>query len=215
MRTALILFAAALPATLASGEHRLCYALMSTTPAPKEAPAFDPKERKCLATMIYGEARGESQRGMAAVAWTAKNRAKNKTICEVVLAPMQYSVFNDNPSLRKAAMSLDVVPKQKNVIDEKSWQVALKVAEEVLTGKIKDPTKGSTHYLAPALMQQNGWEYPQWAKQYKLVAIIDNHKFFKPFYPKPVKQATVTVSYVPEQTTSKEQGTRNESSDSI
>ncbi len=193
MRTPLVLFIAAFPCTLGFAQHNACYAPIPVQLMKTES-SVNAKERKCLATMIYGEARGESQRGMAAVAWTAKNRAKNKTICDVVLAPMQYSVFNDNPALRQAALSIDIAPRQKNPIDEKSWQTAMAVADGVLSGKIQDPTLGSTHYLAPSLMKKNGWTYPKWARQYTLVTVIDNHKFFKPFYPKTKKDNLVKTS---------------------
>ena len=138
------------------------------------------KEQKCLATMIYGEARGEAEHGQVAVAYTAVNRAANKTVCAVVLAPKQYSIFNDNPTLRAAAMSLHVEPKQKNIIDNASWEKAVRVAEIVMRRQVPDPTNGSTHYLAPKVMATKGYTYPKWSKEYKLVAVIDNHRFYRP-----------------------------------
>jgi len=141
------------------------------------------KEVKCLATMVYGEARGEPEHGMIAVAWTAMNRATKKPICDVVLAPKQYSVFNDNPTLRMAAMSLKVEPRQKNVIDQAGWQQSLRVARAVYQRTIADPTQGATHYVADKVMKEKGYIYPQWTRQYTQVAIIENHRFFKPFYP--------------------------------
>ena len=137
-------------------------------------------EEKCLATMIYGEARGEAEHGQVAVAYTAVNRAANKTVCAVVLAPKQYSIFNDNPTLRAAAMSLHVEPKQKNIIDNASWAKAVRVAEIVIRRQVPDPTNGSTHYLAPKVMATKGYTYPKWSKEYKLVAVIDNHRFYRP-----------------------------------
>lgn len=136
-------------------------------------------QEKCLATMIYGEARGEAEQGQVAVAYTAVNRAAKKTVCAVVLAPKQYSVFNDNPALRAAAMSLHVEPKQKNIIDKASWEKAVRVAEKVIRRQVPDPTKGATHYLAPTLMESAGYIYPDWSKEYKMVAVIDNHRFYK------------------------------------
>jgi spore germination cell wall hydrolase CwlJ-like protein len=138
------------------------------------------KQAKCLATMIYGEARGEAERGMVAVAYTALNRAANKTVCGVVLAPKQYSIFNGNPALRMAAMSLNMEPKQKNVIDNAGWKMAVKVAENVIMHKVPDPTNGSTHYLADKVMKMKGYKYPKWSKEYQMMAMIDNHKFYKP-----------------------------------
>lgn len=147
------------------------------------------REMKCLATMIYGEARGEQETGQVAVAYSALNRARaNKTLCDVVLAPKQYSIFNNNPELKAAAQSLHLPPRQKNVIDEQSWKQAQGVAELVVQRKVPDPTNGGTHYLAPKVMKSKGYVYPKWSYQYTLVAVIDNHKFYKPYYPKKGKK---------------------------
>jgi len=143
------------------------------------------QEVKCLATMVYGEARGEKKIGQIAVAYSAMNRAQGtKSLCDVVLAPKQYSVFNNNPELRRAALSLNLPPARKNKLDVESWKNAVQVAEEVAHKKVPDPTKGSTHYLAPKVMDEFGYPYPEWSRQYKLVAVIDNHRFYKPNLPK-------------------------------
>lgn len=141
---------------------------------------YEMHQSKCLATMVYGEARGEARKGMVAVAYTALNRARNKTVCDVVLAPKQYSIFNDNPVLRAAAMSGNLDPKQKNVIDNAGWAMAKDVADTVIRGTVPDPTKGATHYLADKVMLAKGYKYPKWSKEFKLVVTIDNHKFYKP-----------------------------------
>lgn len=143
------------------------------------------KEEKCLATMIYGEARGESIKGQVAVAYTALNRAnkaRNKTVCDVVLAPKQYSIFNNNPELFLAATSLHIEPNQKNPIDQKSWAQAVLIANKVLKKAVNDPTNGATHYIAHKLMKIKGYKYPKWAYQYKQVAVIENHHFYTPYY---------------------------------
>ena len=130
--------------------------------------------------MIYGEARGEGIKGKIAVAYTAANRAVKKPVCKVVLAPKQYSIFNDNDALKAAAMSADLNPLQKNIIDEKSWEDSSTVAYMVINKQVKDPTMGSTHYLAPVLMAKLKYKYPKWSKVFKVTVVIDNHKFFKP-----------------------------------
>lgn len=155
---------------------------------------IDPQQEKCLATMVYGEARGEPELGQVAVAYTALNRAKNRTVCDVILAPKQYSIFNDNPSLRAAAMSLKVDPKHKNIVDEWAWEKAKKVAQIVMRRKVPDPTKGSTHYLAPVAMEALGYEYPEWSKQYKLVTVIHGHKFYR--YAPPKKEKANAVASI-------------------
>lgn len=141
--------------------------------------AQDPSELKCLAVTVYGEARGESEKGQIAVAYTVKNRAKNKSVCNVALAPKQYSIFNNNPELVAAAKSEHIQPRQKNQIDQRSWERAMRVATVVMHGLVPDPTNGATHYLAPALMKIKRYKYPKWSKQYTLVSTIDGHKFYK------------------------------------
>lgn len=166
---------ALVPAAVSSGLTLHC----DLKPAVEHA-KIDPQEVKCLATMVYGEARGEPVKGQIAVAYTAVNRATKKTVCKVVLAPYQYSIFNDNPALRAAALSLDIEPKQKNPIDRDSWQNAMKVALMVLHKEVPDPTKGSTHYLAPKVMASKKFTYPKWSRVYTHTTTIENHKFFKP-----------------------------------
>jgi spore germination cell wall hydrolase CwlJ-like protein len=120
------------------------------------------QQAKCLATMIYGEARSESAAGMAAVAWTSVNRAVNKTICNVVLAPKQYSVFNSNAALQLVALSFHLEPKQYNIIDKATWAQSFDIAKMVLQRSIQDPTNGATHYVAPAVMREKNYVYPNW-----------------------------------------------------
>ncbi len=138
-----------------------------------------PDESKCLSVMIYGEARGESDRGQVAVAYTAVNRAAKKTVCNVVLTPKQYSVFNGNDALKAAAMSATLEPMQKNSIDKQSWEKATKIARMVLNREIKDPTNGSAYYISPSAMKSFGYTYPKWTLTYKKTVHIGNHVFFK------------------------------------
>lgn len=128
--------------------------------------------------MIYGEARGENLQGQVAVAFTARNRAgktQNKTVCNVVLAPKQYSIFNDNPALRAAALDPNIEPHQKNVIDKQSWKDAMKIAQDVMRDKLEDPTNGSTHYVAFNSLKR----IPKWVHIFSKTISIGNHTFFK------------------------------------
>lgn len=143
-------------------------------------PVVSPKEIRCLATMIYGEARGETARGKVAVAYTAVNRAAKTTVCNVILAPWQYSAFNDNNLLRAVALNHSLEPSQKNPIDRASWFESLNIAHLVLHRAVPDPTGGASHYIADKVMKIKKYRYPKWSKQYTQVAVIDNHRFFKP-----------------------------------
>jgi len=170
----LFLLVALLPTSLSSG----ILSYKSEQILPKVA-KIDPQETKCLAVAIYGEARGEAVRGQVAVAYSAVNRAVKRRICDVVLAPKQYSAFNNNQALQAAAQSLTLEPLQKNKVDNESWKTALQVAENVLSKKVEDPTNGATHYLSDRVMHLKHYHYPKWSREYTMVVEIDNHKFYK------------------------------------
>ena len=177
MRYVFLPLLAAIPLSLGTATQMVCYA-----PYYKEV-VIDPAQEKCLATMIWGEARGESAQGMAAVAHTALNRAAKSPksgVCGVILAPKQYSIFNNNPALRKAALSKDIIPASKNPIDQESWRRSAEIASMVMNGILTDPTNGATAYLAPKMMKLKGYIYPRWSREYERVAIIDSHHFYKP-----------------------------------
>ena len=162
---------AIVPVSLGSGTHGTCF-------NPNKFKQLNVQE-KCLATTIYGEARGESLQGMVAVAYTVINRAVNRTICAVVLAKKQYSIYNNNAAYVQAATNATIEPPQKNIIDKRSWEQSIKAARLVINNEVTDPTKGSTNYIAPMVMRQKHYHIPKWSKEFKLVAIIDNHRFYK------------------------------------
>jgi spore germination cell wall hydrolase CwlJ-like protein len=149
---------------------------------------IDLREHRCLAVMIYGEARGESKLGQYAVAYTAINRAsgqKNGTVCSIVLAPGQYTIFNDNPAMRTAALNLKISPTRFGLSDKDAWERSQRIAQDALKQEIPDPTKGATNYLAPTLMKVLGYQWPPWTKKFKMTVVIENHHFFKPPSPNP------------------------------
>ena len=170
MRRLLLSLITILPITLGIADIQSC---------PRPIDKIDAAQEKCLAATIYGEARGESLQGQVAVAYTVVNRAVNKTLCQVALANKQYSVFNNNPSMRAIALSKSIVPSFKNPIDKTSWDNAIKVSHMVLQKNVQDPTNGATHYYAPTLMAKMHYKIPKWITKYKLVAVIDGHKFYK------------------------------------
>jgi len=171
-----LLLLALIPTTLGFGQPTMCLKPHHTSKVAK----VDMKQIKCLATAIYGEARSEPERGQVAVAYTALNRAVKRTLCQVVLQPKQYSVFNNNATLRSIAVSPNKIPKHKNEIDKQSWEKALRVAHNVAQRIVPDPTNGATFYLADKVMKAKGYKYPKWSKQFEVVTVIDNHKFYRP-----------------------------------
>lgn len=177
MRTKLILLATFIPITIQSYNFVSCPIQLPTIN--KDLVEVDPHEKKCLAVTIWGEARGESIIGQQAAGYTVINRATKTPVCKVALAKFQYSVFNNNPALRLAAKSLTIDPHLKNATDQKSWKLALEVADDILSKRVADPTNSATHYIADKLMHQRGYKYPKWSKEYMQVASIGGHRFFK------------------------------------
>lgn len=168
----ILLFAALVPTVMLGCDNvTKCYIFKPNV--------YDVASEKCLATAIYGEAQGEPAIGKVAVAYTVLNRAVKKPVCAVVLAPKQYSIFNNNPALRAAAMDLNLDPKQRNIVETWAWQESVKIAQMVMRKEIPDPTFGSTHYLAPNLMKRLKYKFPKWSRQYEVTVVINNHTFYK------------------------------------
>jgi N-acetylmuramoyl-L-alanine amidase len=121
-----------------------------------------------LARTIWAEARGESQQGKRAVAWTVLNRvaAKSwygKTVASVCLKPWQFSCWNENdPNLPK----LQAVDLNRN-----SYRNAMCAALSVMQGHSPDPTEGSRHYHASNVR-------PLWAKGHTPVVRLGRHAFY-------------------------------------
>lgn len=136
------------------------------------------KEKKCLATTIYGEARGENEIGMLAVAHSIMNRMSHERfpngICKVVFQKGQYSIYNDK-TLRKIATSKSV-PKFRNEMDRNAWAMALTIAEKVLTNQSKDVTLGATHFYS---LRTFAGSKPKWSKRMVKTKRIKNHAFYK------------------------------------
>lgn len=127
-----------------------------------------------LAKTLWGEARGEGQQGMAAVAWVVRNRAAvaakihypqfgDGTIKGTCLVPWQFSSWNPgNYRQSVEAVTLDV----------QSYQVCMMVALRVLFDEIPDPTENAKFYWADTIPT------PRWAIGKKSIKI--GHQFFLP-----------------------------------
>jgi spore germination cell wall hydrolase CwlJ-like protein len=119
---------------------------------------FPESEVECLAKNIYFEARGESLKGMQAVANVVMNRVRRtgNSVCTIVYQPYQFSW-----TLYKHAID-----------DYDSFNKAKEIASEALDNKLKDITNGSTHFHAV-------YVDPEWAHQLKYTKTIGNHIFYK------------------------------------
>lgn len=133
------------------------------------------KDRDILARTLYGEARGESLAGQIAVAWTIRNRVndgKDKSwwgegytgVCQ---APYQFSCWNKNDP------NFTYLSGAKQIPFRELAQARI-AGDQVIDGKVPDPTGGATHYYATAMKKP-----PAWAAKAKQTVVIGGHVFFK------------------------------------
>lgn len=128
----------------------------------------DNNEIDLLARTIWGEARGEGQTGMQAVANVIMNRVKKggwwgATIQDVVLKKWQFSTWNENDPNREKALAV-------TTNDAKFW-TAKKIASLAYNGQLDDITGGATNYHAKSVS-------PSWAESMTKTATIGNHIFY-------------------------------------
>ncbi len=127
-----------------------------------------------LARTLWGEARGEGEQGMQAVAHVILNRRKisqdkggfwwGNNIIQICQKPYQFSCWNrSDPNFQKL-----------NQVDESDlrFAAAKRIAKRALVGVLgKDITQGATHYHAETVS-------PYWSKTATPTAQIGNHIFY-------------------------------------
>jgi hypothetical protein len=144
---------------------------------------FEERERRCLSTAIYFEARGEPLQGQIAVGQVIMNRVRSpqfpQTICGVVyqgqMAPgCQFSFACDGKP---------DTPRQ-----DSHWALAQKLARQITSGQVWLPEIGySTFYHADYVS-------PQWKSAMNRIDTIGRHIFYKKRNEKPyiVQEASAT-----------------------
>lgn len=123
-------------------------------------------EWQCLTTALYFEARGESLRGVAAVAEVILNRRDSGlypgSVCGVVhQASSGGCQFSYNCDGRSDAIG-----------DRNAWNRVGQVARAMLDGAPRTLTGGATHYHTTAV-------HPSWANRFPLTAQIGTHLFYR------------------------------------
>ncbi len=134
------------------------------------------REIDVLARTLWGEARGEGQRGMEAVACVIINRVVHarsqsngnfwwgNSIIRVCQKPMQFSCWNrTDPNLKKL-QAIDT--------SNSSFAMAIRIAKWAVSGALRDPTYGADHYHALYVS-------PRWAAGQTPTAVIGKHIFYK------------------------------------
>lgn len=116
-----------------------------------------------LAMNLYHEGRGESRAGKVAICHVVLNRAQDrgKGLKEIILAPAQFSWANGGARPR--------VGEYEALLE--CFEAAAIALDERLAGK---NFKGADHYHATSMSP-----YPSWAKNMKVVAVVDRHVFYR------------------------------------
>jgi N-acetylmuramoyl-L-alanine amidase len=131
---------------------------------------FRDQDLTVLAKTLYGEARGEGQAGLEAVAHVILNRSKRrgKSIADICLAPKQFSCWNESdPNKKKLeALRIETDP------ESPAYLRCIATAAGVLAGDIVDRSGGADHYHASDIS-------PSWARDMDLTGIIGHHKFYR------------------------------------
>lgn len=149
--------------------QQLAYARENTPTTERQVSHYSERERWCLSTAIYFEARGEAYRGQVGVAQVILNRVAHSvypnTICGVVF---------QNQSWRNRcqfSFACDGIPERVN--DQASWDTAEEITRKVTNGTLYlADVADATHYHA-------NYVYPHWAPRMTRLARIGAHIFYR------------------------------------
>ncbi|HEY5046718.1 MAG TPA: cell wall hydrolase [Rhizomicrobium sp.] len=137
-------------------------------------------EAQVLAATLYGEARGEGEAGLEAVACVVLNRVRiaragNRaqfgcgTVASCCLAPWQFSCWNEADPNRAKLLALDF----DRPIFASEWQ-CLEIARRALAGGLPDTVDGATFYKVSSLP----WPR-EWGRQVPPAKVIGRQSFYR------------------------------------
>lgn len=123
-----------------------------------------------VAATIWGEARGEGEKGMLAVLNVIMNRAKGdiSKAKEIVLKPKQFSFWNSKSNPQKFSIDL-----ARSSGKDNQFQKAVELVDKAMKGTLPDITHGALFYFNPKLAN------PSWANKMIKTISIGNHDFYK------------------------------------
>jgi len=131
---------------------------------PASGDAAPGDEIDTLARTLWGEARGEGEAGMIAIAAVVLNRVRisaehggrywwGRSIETVCRAKSQFSCWNPGDPNRAKLLAVDD--------SDPAFRVAKAVAAEAVAGRLTDPTYGATTYKVASLPWPYAWGRPR------------------------------------------------------
>jgi hypothetical protein len=150
---------------------------------------FEERERRCLATAIYFEARGEPMRGQVAVAQVILNRVRSPLFPETICGVVYQGQMNPGCQFSFACDGKTDIPR-----DNDQWALAQDISKKITAGELWLPEVGySTYYHA-------NYVSPYWAGSMNKIDKIGRHIFYKKRNEEPyVADASDTEAAAPEQ----------------
>lgn len=142
------------------------------------------RERDILIKTILGEARGEGEIGMEAVAHVIANRANSGRYpgspAQVALQPKQFSTWNRGEGGNNPQQFRPGTPQ---------YETAAQVIDRVFSGQSQDPTNGALFYHTPAVN-------PNWSREANRYGTtqLGNHIFYngRPTPPRDIPNQVAT-----------------------
>lgn len=162
-------------AAVVSGERAIIGFVPDEPTVGPDLPALpvDDTEARLLAATAWAEARSEGEEGMRAVAHVIVNRVGRRfgdDIETVILAPKQFSAWNLGDPNRPLAQNPERYA--TGGINLETWEIAQRVAREVLSGQSTDPTAGALFYHTRAIR-------PWWSRYGQGRREIGAHVFYR------------------------------------
>ena len=140
------------------------YGAIYGSPKSKRLSKILPDQHEIIATNAYAEARGEGFNGMVAVTNVVRHRKNDpefpKTYYEVITQPKQFSWLKSGKSIV--------------IDDEASWELAQRVADLELRGKLPDLVNGARYYANPRKVDITRH---QWVVKYQPLAEVGKHVY--------------------------------------
>jgi hypothetical protein len=129
---------------------------------------FEERERRCLATAIYFEARGEPVRGQVAVGQVILNRVRSPLFPETICGVVYQGQMNPGCQFSFTCDGKTDVPR-----NDDQWALAQDIARKITAGELWLPEVGySTYYHA-------NYVSPRWAGDMSKIDKIGRHIFYK------------------------------------
>lgn len=129
---------------------------------------FEERERRCLATAIYFEARGEPVRGQIAVGQVILNRVRSPQFPQTICGVVYQGQMHPGCQFSFACDGHTDMPR-----DDAQWALAQQLSRQITSGEVWLPEVGySTYYHA-------NYVRPAWVDAMNKIDSIGRHIFYK------------------------------------